>query len=144
MSITYKIVFETDRAALSDRPFYNYYHRPGSITVSIAEEITDKSFHFCEHTAVIYPYIKENHPAIEPQARFLRVRSLSHILLLLEQSEEDVRRQFAQQYRHIRKELRKHTGFILKSSYFGKKEKITDVLLNMNLYRVLRPVFHRD
>lgn len=141
--VTYKIVLSTERAALSDRPFYNYFHREGSITISTAAEITDKTFHFSRHTAVIYPYIKEHHPAIEPQARFLRVRSLSHILLLLEQAGEDVRTRFAGEYRHARRELGKHAGFILKSPYFGKKEKITDILLSMNLYRALRPVFHR-
>lgn len=143
VAITYKIVLGTDRAALSDRPFYNYFHRPDSITISTAKEITDKTFHFSRHTEGIYSYIREHHPAIEPQARFLRVRSLYHILLLLEQTDGDVRSKFSDEYHHARKELRKHAGFILKSPYFGKKEKITDILLAANLYRVLRPVFHR-
>ena len=129
---------------VSDRPFYNYYHRPGSITISTAEEISDKTFHFSQHTEVIYSYIKEKYPAIEPQARYIRVKSLSHILLLLEQADEEVRAKFAMEHRHARKELQKHTGFILKCPYLGKKEKITDLLLNMNLYRTLRPVFHRE
>lgn len=141
--VTYKIALTTDRAALSDRPFYNYYHREGSITISTAEVITDKSFHFSRHTAEIYDYICRNHPAVAPQARFLRVRSLSHILLLLEQSEAEVRKEFAEEYCHIRRELGKHTAFILKSSSFTKKEKVTDLLLIMNLYRTLRPLFHR-
>ena len=140
--VTYKIVLAAGQAAMSDRPFYNYYHRPGSITTASA--ITEKTFHFSQHTEVIYPYIREHHPAIANQARYLRVRSLSHILLLLEQAESKVRQQFAGQYRHARKELKKHTFFILKSPYFGKKEKITDLLLNLGLYRILRPVFHRE
>ena len=144
VAVTYKIVLGTDRVVFSDRPFYNYYHRPGSITISTAEEISDKTFHFSQHTEVIYSYIREHYPAIEPQARYIRVKSLSHILLLLEQADEDVRTKFAQEYRHARKELRKHTGFILKCAHLGKKEKITDLLLNLNLYRTLRPVFHRE
>jgi glycosyltransferase involved in cell wall biosynthesis len=143
VAVTYKIVLGTDRVALSDKPFYNYYHRPGSITISTAAEITDKTFHFSRHTEEIYAYIREHHPAIVPQARYLRVRSLSHILLLLEQETAQVRKQFASEYRHARKELKKHTLFIVKSSYFGKKEKITDLLLNLGLYRHLRPIFHR-
>ena len=139
--VTYKIVLSAGRAAMSDRPFYHYYHRTGSI--SKASGITEKTFHFSQHTEVIYPYIRENHPAIENQARYLRVRSLSHILLLLEQSEADVRQKFAQEYRHARKELKKHTLFFLKSPYFGKKEKVTNLLLNLGLYRLLRPIFHR-
>jgi len=140
--VTYQIVLAAEKAAMSDRPFYNYYHRPGSI--SMASAITEKTFHFSQHTEVIYPYIRENYPAIENQARYLRVRSLSHILLLLEQAEEDVRQQFADQYRHARKEMKKHTSFFLSSSYFSKKEKITNLLLNLGLYRTLRPIFHRE
>ncbi len=139
--VTYKIVLQAKQAAMSDRPFYNYYHRAGSI--SMASAITEKTFHFSRHTEEIYPYIRANHPGIEPQARYLRVRSLSHILLLLEQSEAEVRQQFAAEYRHAGKELKKHTLFFLKSPYFGKKEKITNLLLNLGLYRLLRPIFHR-
>ena len=144
VAVTYKIVLEARRAALSDRPFYNYYHRAGSITISTAEEITDKTFHFSRHTEEIYSYVCAHCPAVEPQARYLRVRSLSHILLLLEQAEGEVRKQFAEEYRHARAELKKHTGFIVKSPYFGKKEKITNILLNLGLYRHLRPIFHRE
>ena len=140
--VTYRIVLAARRVAMSDKPFYHYYHRPGSITTASA--ITEKTFHFSQHTEEICRDILENHPAIAPQARYLRVKSLSHILLLLEQAGEDVRQQFSKEYRHARKELRKHTVFILKSPYFGKKEKITDLLLNLGLYRILRPVFHRE
>ena len=140
--VTYRIILQTDRVALSDRPFYHYYHRPGSI--STTKIITEKTFHFSQHTEVIYPYIREHHPAIESQARYLRVRSLSHILLLLEQAEADVRQQFAAEYGHARKELRKHTAFFLGSSRFGRQEKVTNLLLNLGLYRTLRPIFHRE
>lgn len=141
VSITYRILLSTDRVTFSERPFYNYLQRSGSI--SRAGEITEKSFHFSQHTEVIYAYICEHHPAIKNQARYLRVRSLSHILLNLEQAAPEVRQKFAAEYGHARKELKKHTGFFLKSSYFGKKEKVTNLLLNLGLYRTLRPIFHR-
>lgn len=142
VAITYKIVLGAERAVLSEYPFYNYYHRTGSI--SRTAEITDKTFHFSRHTAAIYSYIQEHHPAIKSQARYLRVRALSHILLLLEQSEKEVRETFAAEYRFARKELKKHTAFIVKCPWFGKQEKVTDLLLNLGLYRTLRPVFHRE
>ncbi len=141
LPVTYKIVLKAGRAALSDKPFYNYFHRAGSI--SRPDVITEKSFHYSQHTEQIYHEIRENYPAIEPQARYLRVKSLSHILLLLEQAEEDVRRKFAAEYRHARQALKKHTAFILKSPRFGKQEKATYLLLNLGLYRMLRPIFHR-
>ena len=141
VAITYKIVLGADRAVLSAYPFYNYYHRTGSI--SRTAEITDKTFHFSRHTAAILSYIQEHHPSIEPQARYLRVRALAHILLLLEQSEAEVRAKFAKEYRFARKELKKHTAFLLKCPWLSRKEKITDLLLNLGLYRTLRPIFHR-
>jgi hypothetical protein len=141
--VTYKIVLGAQQAAFSDRPFYNYYHRPGSITISTAAETTEKTFHFSQHTEAIYAHIRQNHPAIEPQARYLRVRALAHILLSLEQSEESVRQKFRKEYRYARKELQKHTAFILTSPYFKKKEMATNILLNLGLYRMLRPIFHR-
>ena len=141
VSVTYKIVLEAKAAVLWDKPFYNYYHRPGSITTAA---VSEKSFHLSQHTAQIHPYIRENYPAVEPQARFLRVRSLSHILLLLDQAEADTRQRFAGEYRQARKELRKHTGFFLTSPYFGTQERIRDLLLVLGLYRVLRPLLHRD
>ena len=139
--VTYQIVLKAGRAVLCDRPFYNYYHRSGSI--STEKSITDKTFHFSRHTAEIYPYIRKNHPAIATQAAYLRVRSLAHILLLLDQAKPEVRSLYAKECRTSRKDLRKFTGFILKSRYFGRKERITNILLILNLYRLLRPVFHR-
>ena len=138
---TYKIVLQAQRAVLCPKPFYNYYHRPDSISTDTV--ISEKTFHFSQHTAEIYPHIRETHPNIESQARYLRVRSLSHILLLLEQAKPEVREQFADQYRSSRKALGKHTGFILSSSYFGTKERITNLLLILGIYRQLRPIFHR-
>ncbi len=138
---TYKIVLQAQRAVLCPVPFYNYFHRPGSI--SKTAEISEKTFHFSQHTAEIYPFIRDNHPAIEPQARYLRVRSLAHILLLLEQAAPEVRAQFREAYHAARKDLRRHTGFLLKSPYLGTKERITDLLLILGLYRLLRPIFHR-
>ena len=138
---TYRLALRAGKAVLCDRPFYNYFHREGSITTQ--KKISEKNFHFSQHTAAIYPHIRENYPALEPYARFLRVRSLYYILLNLEQAEPEVRRQFAKELAGLRKDLRQHLGFILKSPWFGKQEKVTDVLLVLGIYRQLRPIFHR-
>ena len=140
LSITYRIVLNAGRVAMLPKAIYNYYHRPGSITTA---SVSDKTFHYSRHTAAIYPYIRENHPAIAEQARFLRVRSLYHLCLMLEQAEADVRKHYAAQRRQTRKALGKHLSFIFGCSRFGKQEKITDVLLILGIYRLLRPLFHR-
>ena len=72
------------------------------------------------------------------------MRSLSHILLLLDQAGAEDRQRFGGEYRQARKELRKHTRFFLTSPYFGKQERIRDLLLVLGLYRRMRPILHRE
>ncbi len=141
VAITYKIILQTPKVVMCERPVYYYYQHPNSITKQSV--ITEKTFHYSQHTEKIYRDIRENHPAILPQVTYLRVKALSHILLLLEQSEADVRQAFAQQYHSARKALRKLGGFILTTPYLGTKERITDILLILGIYRQLRPIFHR-
>ena len=140
LPVTYAVALEAGRVALCPKPVYNYYHRPGSISMS---SVSDKTFHYSRHTAVIYPHIRENYPAIEDKARFLRVRSLYHLCLMLEQAQKDIRKRYAKERRQTRRELGKHLLFILNGSRFGRQEKITDLLLVLGIYRLLRPVFHR-
>ena len=140
LPVIYRVALEAGRVALCDKPVYNYYHRPGSISMS---PVSDKTFHYSRHTAVIYPEICKKYPAIKEQAEFLRVRSLYHLCLTLEQAEQEIRERYARERSQTRKELRKHWRYILKSCRFGRQERITDLLLILGLYRVLRPVFHR-
>ncbi len=141
VAITYKIILQTSKVVMCERPVYYYYQHPNSITKQTV--ITEKTFHYSQHTEKIYRDIRENHPAILPQVTYLRVKALSHILLLLEQSEAEVRQIFAQQYRYARKALGAFFGFILTTPWLGAKERITDILLILGIYRQLRPIFHR-
>ena len=127
------------RVAMCDKPFYNYYHHGGTITTST---LSEKSFHFGEHTEKIYDYIRRNHPCIEDQARQLRISGLVHSLLIWELAEKENRKKFASRCRRYRAELRKHLTFIMKHPRYGKKDRLTDLLLAVGLYRFLRPVYH--
>lgn len=140
LPVTYRVILETDYTAVGNRPMYNYYHRKGSITQA---QVSEKTFHFTQHTAEIYPYIREHYPEIAPQAEYLRVRSLSHILLVLETEGERSWERFSREYRQARKELGKHAAFLLTSPYFGKQERLTDLLLILGWYRFLRKLYHR-
>lgn len=137
---TYKIALDAGEAALCPQPFYNYYHRPGSITTA---SVSPKTFHFSQHTAEIYPYVREHFPAIQEEARYLRVRSLVYNLLTLELAEAENRKTYAAEYHQSRKDLQKHVGFVLKSGLFRKQEKLTNVLLALGWYRWLRPLYHK-
>ena len=139
--MTYRVALEAGKAVMCPHPFYNYFHRAGSITT--AKAVTDKTFHFSQNAAQVYDHICREHPALQPQAAYLRVRSLMHLLLTLDQGTAESREKYARQVREARRELGKFTGFLLRCSRFGKQEKVTGILLIMNFYRVLRPIFHR-
>lgn len=138
--VMYKIVLDAGRVALLDRPIYNYYHRSGSITYT---GISEKNFHFSRHTAVILPYIRQHYPELEREARYLRVRSLVHAVQSVDLTSEEDRNTFRTLCEECRRELRSHVGFILTCPLFGRREKITDLLLAFDLYRTLRPIFSK-
>ena len=139
--MTYRIALRAQRAAMCEKPMYYYFHRRGSITKT--REITEKTFHYSQNTSEIYPFIQKNYPAIAPQARYLRVHSMAHLLLLLSQADGETRKQYAPQSRQPRRELAKHTGFFLKYPRFTLRERVTNLLLVLGVYRMLRPLFHR-
>ena len=139
--VTYLLALDAGRTVLLNQPLYNYFQRPGSISNAA---LSDKSFHYSQHTAGIYAYIREHNPNILPQAEFLRVRSLASTLLMLELADPEGRRTYAGQYRQLRRDLRKHLPFVLKSPRLDKRERLRDILLMMGAYRPLRPFFTRD
>lgn len=131
----YKLMEAANRVALCPKPFYNYLHRPNSITTS---KLSEKTFHYPNHTAVIYPYIREHHPEIAKQARYLRVRGICHALLTIDLAGEDAWKTYAEYYRTQKKELLRHVPFLLTSPYHSPKERLIHLLLAAGLYRPLK------
>ena len=64
-------------------------------------------------------------------------------MLLLSQSDRQTRKRYETQYRDARRALAKHTGFFLTAPGFSFRERVTDLLLVLGLYRLLRPLLHR-
>ena len=139
--VTYRLALKARCAVLCDRPFYNYYHRSGSISKGAG--ITEKTCHYSPHTALTREDIRKNHPKIAPQAEFLRVHSLYHILLRLDHAAPDIRKTYRGEYRKARAELAKHWKFILTCPWLTKQQRVTDFLLIASLYHLLRPMFHK-
>ena len=132
---TYRIALDAGRAAMCNRRVYNYLYRENSITTA---KISEKTFHFAEHTKIIYEDIRKNYPTICNEARYLRVRSLIHSIEKVDQAGAEDRKRFGARCREERRELRKHLVFLLTSSYFTPKEKIRTVFLAVGLYRCVR------
>ncbi|MDO5400289.1 MAG: glycosyltransferase [Eubacteriales bacterium] len=139
LAVMYRIALQAGAAALCPVPVYNYYHRPGSI--SGKAPISDKTFHFPRHTQEIYRDIRDNYPAIAPQARYLRVRSLVYLLLVLYQREGG--KAYRAEEKAARRELRQSIPFLLTSPYFAARERLTALLLALGLYGPLEQFYHR-
>ncbi len=139
VAMFYKLAELVDRVAMCDKPFYNYYHRPGSITTA---KLSDKTFHLPNHTRVIYDYIRQYHPELTNQARYLRVRGLVHALRSIDLAGKDAWKQFGAIYRESRKELASHVPFILRCPYFTGKERRDNLVLATGLYRWMRKLYH--
>lgn len=127
--VTYRAALKAKRVALLPEPLYNYYHRPGSITTA---PVSQKNFHFADHTQAICEDIRTRCPELLPQARYLRVWSLAHPMMLCQES--GLTASFQSDYQACRQALAKELPFFLTSPLFSKKEKLHDLLLVLGLF----------
>ncbi len=139
VAIFYKLAELVEKVAMCPKPLYNYYHRPGSITTAA---LSEKTFHFPKHTAVVYDYIQKNHPELETQARYLRVRGLVTAMQAIDLGSSKDQKAYAEIYRESLKELRTHVSFIRQSPYFTQKERRDFTVLATGCYRYLRKIYH--
>ena len=127
--VTYRAALKANKVALLPEPVYVYYHRPGSITTA---PVSQKSFHFAAHTQAICQDIKARCPEILPQARYLRVWSLAHPMMLCQESGQATA--FRQEYRACKRALARELPFFLTSPLLSGKEKLHDLLLVLGLF----------
>ncbi len=127
--VTYRAALKANKVALLPEPVYVYYHRPGSITTA---PVSQKSFHFAAHTQAICQDIKARCPEILPQARYLRVWSLAHPMMLCQESGQTTA--FRQEYRACKRALARELPFFLTSPLLSGKEKLHDLLLVLGLF----------
>lgn len=133
--VTYRLALKAGEAALCPERVYCYYHRQGSITYS---RISEKTFHFSEHTRQVLSQCREEYPELEKEARYLNAWAQMFNLKRLNQASPEDRKRFAAQYRQSRRELGRELPFLLGCSYASSREKLEDVLLASGLYRPLR------
>jgi glycosyltransferase involved in cell wall biosynthesis len=135
VAIVYKLVEAADFVAMLDKPIYNYYHRQGSTSNSA---LSERTFYFEDYTETILPYIQQKFPSIFVQARYFRVRSLIYSVLSVDLAEPKVRKVFLNRGRKSRRALRKQLWFVLRYPGFSIKEKLINVLLAFDGYRLAR------
>lgn len=138
-AILYRVALCASRVAMCNQPYYYYYHRYSSISYNA---VSDKSFHYSQHTGKILEHISKDYPSLLPEAKNLRVRSLAYNLLILDLAGEEARQTYREVYRASRKELRAYLPFMWHCGFFTKKELATNTLLALGCYRPLRKLYH--
>lgn len=136
---TYRIALDAGRVGMLNRPVYNYFHRPGSIT---AAGFTPKNLHACQHSRSVLEDIRKNHPALEKQAMYLHVWHLGHTLQRMDLAGGDVKKDFAAEYQELLLELRSFVPFLLTSQLLHVQERLTWLLICVNVYGPLRRLCH--
>ncbi len=132
---TYRIALDAGKAVLCPRPFYNYFHREGSITTA---KVSERTFHFSQHAELVYDDISQNHPGLEPEARFLLLKAHLYSLLMGNLAAPGDRETFRREFSHSRRQVLGQLPFLLKSPWFGRKERATALTMVTGIYRPLR------
>ena len=140
VAMFYLLAELVEHVVLIPKAFYNYYHHGGTLSTSA---ISAKTFHFQQHTAVIYPYIRKHYPEIEPQARYFRVRSLVHTITEVSKAEPATADTFRKQYRTCCRELRKHLLYLLTSPLLRRRERFSWLIMALGIYVPLRRFYYR-
>jgi len=139
LPVTYRAGLDAGRVGMLDRPVYCYFHREGSITTAA---VSEKSFQPSGNTRLILEHIRREHPALKDYAASFHVSHLGYICMITEISGREVLRQFKDQYRRKRAELRSFLPFILRSPLIKKKDRLTWITICFGCYGFLRKIYH--
>lgn len=137
---TYRIGLDAGRVAMVAKPFYNYFHRAGSITTG---KMSDARLHVLEHTAFILEDVEKNHPALLEHARYFRIRQVADLLQLIEITESSVRENYLGTAALLRQELRRELKTVLGSDVFAGRKRAEILLMLSRVYRALRSLYHK-
>lgn len=137
---TYRIGLDAGRVGMVAKPFYNYFHRAGSITTA---KMSDARLHVLEHTAFILEDVEKNCPALLDYARYFRIRQVMVLLQTIEQTDDDTYKRYLSTAVALRAELRRELKTVVGSKAFSCREKTEIVLVLLRLYRPLRELYHK-
>jgi len=122
------------------KPFYNYFHRAGSITTA---KMSDARLHVLEHTAFILEDVEKNSPALLDHARYFRIRQVADLLQTIEITDSSVRKNYLGTAALLRKELRRELATVMGSGVFTRRKKAEIALMLSRVYRPLRTFYHK-
>lgn len=119
---TYLLVHKAKRIVQLPEAFYNYRIRPESIMTS---RFSIKRMDEEEVWRVNYEFMKEHYPRIYPAAFDFYLEKVN---VLIHQIPRDGRGEFAEEFRYLKKILRKNLLYILLCCHLGLKQRIRMIL----------------
>ena len=129
VAVMYRIIHQAGMVALLDKPLYHYYHRPGSISTTVSQNV----FHSLEHTGEICEFVAEHYPAISDSARYFRMKNMLYALVPVE-LEPDGKQRFAAQRSQYLKELGENLSFVLRYPGFTRRDRMISICLCLRVY----------
>lgn len=139
LPVTYRLALTARKVGLLDKPVYNYFHRPGSITTS---DFSPKTLQPSENTAGILAHIREEYPALTEYATYFHLRHLAYVCQTMEIAGKETRKKYAREYRDKVRQLRGFLPFFFTSPLPKKQERLTWLAISMGCYGILRRVYH--
>ena len=137
---TYRIGLDAGQVAMVAKPFYNYFHRAGSITTG---KMSDSRIHVLEHTAFILEDCARNHPELTAYAELFRIRQVAELLQLIEITQDSIRGNYLDTAKILRRELWGKLGAIFSSEEIPRRKKLDIFLMLIRVYRPMRSLYHK-
>lgn len=136
---TYRIALEAGRVGMLDKPVYNYFHRPGSITTA---SFSPKALQPSGHTERVLAHIRLEYPVLSDSATYFHLRHLGYVCQTMEIAGPEVMAEYRQAYREKRRQLRAFLPFILTSKLINRQERLTWLTICLGCYGPLRKIYH--
>lgn len=136
---TYRIALEAGRVGMLDKPVYNYFHRPGSITTA---SFSPKALQPSGHTEKVLAHIRQEYPELSDSATYFHLRHLGYVCQTMEIGGPEVMTEYRKAYREKRRQLRTFLPFILTSKLINRQERLTWLTICLGCYGPLRKIYH--
>lgn len=136
---TYRLAMKAEKAVACPLPFYHYFHREGSISMT---PVTDRDFCYVEAVMGVEKDVCSRWPQLAEYAHYLKLVTVGNTLLQIEITPDDYRKKFTAKRQEYKKIMRENMCDILFGNLFSTKQKRNYILLAFGIYRIPRMIYH--
>lgn len=121
IAIMYRVVLNSDRVAIVNRPLYNYYRHSNSITKS---SFTRKLFDYPNNTRKMLADIRNDYPKLYENACWAHIKALQYVASKIARAQKDSYFGNLGELRSLAKEISSLRTIWLKSEVFSFRDKL--------------------